>query len=62
MQLIERTVGGLDIFLPYVKDYVNTFMGKSITTWQWKEHLYAYFKKHHLEKVAALDGINWDVS
>lgn len=59
---VERTVGGLDIFLPYVRDYVNAFMGKSITTDQWKEHLYTYFEKHHLEKVGALDGINWDVS
>ena len=59
----ERILGGLDIFLPYVKDYVETFIGKSITSEQWKEHLYAYFSKSgDPEKIKALDGVNWDVS
>ena len=57
----ERTVGGLDVFLPYIRDYVETFSGKSITTQQWKEHLYAYFQKHNEEKISALDSVNWDV-
>ena len=59
----ERTLGGLDIFLPYVKDYVETFIDKSITSEQWKEHLYAYFSEHGgPEKIKALDGVDWDVS
>jgi hypothetical protein len=61
--LAEQVLGGLDAFLPYVKDYVETFIGKSITTQQWKEHLYAYFSKHGgPQKVQALDGVDWDVS
>jgi leukotriene-A4 hydrolase len=52
----------LEVFLPYVKDYVNTFMGQSITTEQWKSHLYAYFEKHWgQEKIIALNSVNWDV-
>ncbi|KAF4623043.1 hypothetical protein D9613_001552 [Agrocybe pediades] len=58
---LERTLGGLDVFLPYVKDYVETFIGKSITTAQWKEHLYSYWEKHGgPEKVKALDNVKWD--
>ncbi|KAK0431183.1 hypothetical protein EV421DRAFT_1854688 [Armillaria borealis] len=58
---LERTIGGLDVFLPYVSDYVNTFMGKSITTNEWKAHLYAYYEKHGgPEKIKALDSIDWD--
>ncbi|KAI0685545.1 peptidase family M1-domain-containing protein [Cytidiella melzeri] len=58
---IERTIGGLDVFLPYVNDYVNTFMGKSITTQQWKDHLYAFYEKHGgSEKVKLLDSIDWN--
>ncbi|KAK1231374.1 Leucyl aminopeptidase yscIV [Marasmius sp. AFHP31] len=57
---IERTLGGLDVFLPYIRDYVDTFMGRSITTEQWKEHLYAYYGKHQPEKVKALDSIDWN--
>lgn len=58
---LERTVGGLDVFLPYIRDYVETFSGKSIATQQWKDHLYGYFRKHGEEKVEALDSIDWDV-
>ncbi|KAG5651841.1 hypothetical protein H0H81_007217 [Sphagnurus paluster] len=58
---IERTLGGLDVFLPYVKDYVETFIGKSITTQQWKDHLYGYWTKHGgPDKVKALDSIDWN--
>lgn len=60
---VERTLGGLDVFLPYVRNYVNTFMGKSITTDQWKDHLYAYFEKNGgEEKVKALNTVDWQVS
>ncbi|KAI6159444.1 peptidase family M1-domain-containing protein [Pisolithus thermaeus] len=57
---IERTLGGLDVFLPYVKNYVQTFMGQSITTQQWKDHLYAYYREHGTrDNVEALDSIDW---
>lgn len=59
--ITERTLGGLDVFLPYARDYVTTFRGKSIRTDEWKSHLYAYFQKHHAEKVALLDKVDWKV-
>ncbi|KAF7295355.1 Leuk-A4-hydro-C domain-containing protein [Mycena indigotica] len=57
---IERTIGGLDVFLPYVKDYVNTYIGKSITTQQWKDHLYGYYQKNSPDVVKLLDTIDWN--
>ncbi|KAK2459750.1 hypothetical protein APHAL10511_008182 [Amanita phalloides] len=58
---LEQQVGGLDVFLPYVRDYVNTFMGKSITTDQWKAHLYKYFTENGGdEKVRILDKVDWN--
>ncbi|KAI0641084.1 peptidase family M1-domain-containing protein [Trametes meyenii] len=58
---LERLLGGLDVFLPYVYDYVSTFMGKSITTEDWKAHLYAYWEKHGgEEKIKILNGVKWD--
>ncbi|GJE92045.1 M1 family metallopeptidase [Phanerochaete sordida] len=58
---LERKLGGLDVFLPYIYDYVNTFTGKSITTEVWKKHLYAYFTANGgAEKIAALDSVHWD--
>ncbi|OCF30838.1 leukotriene A-4 hydrolase/aminopeptidase [Kwoniella heveanensis BCC8398] len=59
---LERTVGGLDIFIPYMKDYVKTFEGTSITTEQWREHLFAYFKKHEdgEELTRKLGKVDWD--
>jgi leukotriene-A4 hydrolase len=53
----------VDVFLPYIRDYVSSFQGKSITTWDWKEHLYTYFERNGgSEKVDALNGVDWDVS
>ncbi|KAJ3889345.1 peptidase family M1-domain-containing protein [Lentinula edodes] len=58
---LERTLGGLDVFLPYVRDYVSTFMGRSITTQQWKSHLYGYYERNGgAEKIKALDSIDWE--
>jgi hypothetical protein len=59
----EQTLGGLDVFLPYIRDYVSSFQGKSITTWDWKEHLYTYFERQGgPEKIDALNSVDWDVS
>ncbi|KAL1952401.1 hypothetical protein VTO73DRAFT_1550 [Trametes versicolor] len=58
---LERMLGGLDEFLPYIHDYVSTYMGKSITTEDWKAHLYAYWEKHGgEEKIKALNSVKWD--
>ncbi|KAH8101514.1 peptidase family M1-domain-containing protein [Cristinia sonorae] len=58
---LEQTLGGLDVFLKYINDYVSTFMGKSITTDQWKAHLYEYFTQNYGdEKVKALDSVDWN--
>ncbi|KAF8329435.1 uncharacterized protein EI90DRAFT_3145933 [Cantharellus anzutake] len=58
---LERLLGGLDVFIPYAKDYIRTFRGKSIRTEQWKEHLYTYWRRHGGEqKVKILDAVDWD--
>lgn len=59
--MAERTLGGIDDILPYIKDYVRTYMGHSITTTQWKDHLYSFFANRE-DKVRALDTIDWEVS
>lgn len=57
----ERTLGGIDVFLPYIKEYVETYMGHSITTTQWRDHLYSFFADRE-DKIKALDSIDWEVS
>ncbi|KAN0082888.1 hypothetical protein V8E55_008683 [Tylopilus felleus] len=57
--LLERTLGGINGILPYIKDYVKTFMGHSITTTQWKDHLYSFFADQE-DKIKALDSIDWN--
>ncbi|KAI0809140.1 peptidase family M1-domain-containing protein [Irpex lacteus] len=41
-------------------DYVNTFTGKSITTEQWKDHLFSFYLKHNPSKVEVLNTIKFD--
>lgn len=59
---LERTVGGLEHFIPYMKDYVKTFTNKSITTEQWRDHLFDWFGKQENAKdyLKKLDTVNWD--
>ncbi len=58
----ERKLGGLDVFLKYARDYVKTFVGKSIGTAEWKAHLYSYFEANGGdEKKAILDSVDWNV-
>ncbi|KAG8741670.1 hypothetical protein FRC12_015597, partial [Ceratobasidium sp. 428] len=57
---LERKLGGLDVFLPYARDYVRTFRGRSIRTDEWKTHLFSYFEKHAgEEKLKVLNSVNW---
>lgn len=59
---IERLVGGLDVFIPYMKDYDRTFTGTSITTDQWRNHLFHYFgsQPNGEELVQKLGQLDWD--
>ena len=58
----ERQLGGLDVFLKYAQNYVQTFVGQSIGTDTWKEHLYSYFKANGGDaKIAILDAVDWNV-
>jgi leukotriene-A4 hydrolase len=44
-----------------MKDYVKTFMGKSITTEMWKEHLFSYYTRFGGDdELEALKSIDWD--
>lgn len=58
---LERVLGGLDVFLPYARDYVDTFRGRSIRTDEWKTHLFGYFEKHRPDKVKVLESVDWQV-
>lgn len=56
---IERVVGGLDVFLPYVHAYIFAFQGRSLTTQEWKDHLFAYYAGSE-EITARLKTIDFD--
>jgi leukotriene-A4 hydrolase len=50
------------VFQPYVKEYVKTFSGTSITTDQWRSHLFEWFGKHNDSQhiLKQLGKIDWD--
>ncbi|KAM0754058.1 hypothetical protein T439DRAFT_322944 [Meredithblackwellia eburnea MCA 4105] len=56
---LERTVGGLEYFRPYIKAYVERFRGLSITTQDWKDHFLAYWGQFP-DKMKALEVVEWD--
>lgn len=56
---LERVVGGLDVFIPYLKAYFHTFAGRSLCTEEWHEHLMAYFAGNE-KATKALKEVDWD--
>ena len=56
---IENVVGGLDVFLPYVRAYFFAFQGRSLTTAEWKKHLFDYYAGSE-EITARLNTIDFD--
>ncbi|NWY26622.1 LKHA4 hydrolase, partial [Pheucticus melanocephalus] len=53
---LEQLLGGPDVFIGFLKAYVQTFAYKSIVTEDWKKFLYSYFK----DKVDILDKVDWN--
>ncbi|NWZ05665.1 LKHA4 hydrolase, partial [Agelaius phoeniceus] len=53
---LEQLLGGPDVFIGFLKAYVQTFAYKSIITEDWKKFLYSYFK----DKVDILDKVDWN--
>ncbi|KXN73514.1 leukotriene A-4 hydrol, partial [Conidiobolus coronatus NRRL 28638] len=58
---LEQLLGGADIFEPYMMEYIQNFAHKTVTTQQWKDHLYEYFKREHSdENIKLLDSVDWN--
>ncbi|KAJ7410804.1 Leukotriene A-4 hydrolase [Pitangus sulphuratus] len=53
---LEQLLGGPDVFMGFLKAYVQQFAYKSIVTEDWKKFLYSYFK----DKVDVLDKVDWN--
>uniref|UniRef100_A0A8C3DZB7 Leukotriene A4 hydrolase n=1 Tax=Corvus moneduloides TaxID=1196302 RepID=A0A8C3DZB7_CORMO len=53
---LEQLLGGPDVFIGFLKAYVQQFAYKSIVTEDWKNFLYSYFK----DKVDVLDKVDWN--
>ncbi|KAJ7414107.1 Leukotriene A-4 hydrolase [Willisornis vidua] len=53
---LEQLLGGADVFIGFLKAYVQQFAYKSIVTEDWKTFLYSYFK----DKVDVLDKVDWN--
>ncbi|NXR05729.1 LKHA4 hydrolase, partial [Semnornis frantzii] len=53
---LEQLLGGPDVFMGFLKAYIQQFAYKSIETEDWKNFLYSYFK----DKVDVLDKVDWN--
>jgi len=56
---LERQVGGLENFVPYIKAYFHTFAGRSVSTEEWREHLFSFFAGNE-KATQALHEVDWD--
>uniref|UniRef100_A0A673WKS8 Leukotriene A-4 hydrolase n=1 Tax=Salmo trutta TaxID=8032 RepID=A0A673WKS8_SALTR len=53
---LEELMGGPEVFMGFVKSYIQLFSYSSITTEEWKHYLFTYFKN----KVGILNKVDWN--
>ncbi|XP_026875586.2 leukotriene A-4 hydrolase [Electrophorus electricus] len=53
---LEELMGGPEVFMGFVKSYIQLFAYSSVTTQEWKDHLFTYFK----DKVDLLNKVDWN--
>ncbi|XP_077450189.1 leukotriene A-4 hydrolase isoform X2 [Stigmatopora argus] len=53
---LEELLGGPEVFMGFVKSYIQMFAYKSVTTEQWKDFLFTYFK----DKADVLNKVDWN--
>ncbi|KAM9170383.1 leukotriene A-4 hydrolase [Pangshura tecta] len=53
---LEQLLGGPDVFIGFLKAYIQQFAYKSAVTEEWKKFLYSYFK----DKVDVLNKVDWN--
>jgi len=58
---LERTVGGLEIFLPFIQSHFKTFYDRSVTTEEWQQHLFDFYAGNAeiTKKLKAVDWQGW---
>ncbi|XP_014898855.1 leukotriene A-4 hydrolase [Poecilia latipinna] len=53
---LEELMGGPEVFMGFVKSYIQRFAYSSVTTDDWKNYLFTYFK----DKVDILNKVDWN--
>uniref|UniRef100_A0A3Q0RB53 Leukotriene A(4) hydrolase n=1 Tax=Amphilophus citrinellus TaxID=61819 RepID=A0A3Q0RB53_AMPCI len=53
---LEELLGGPEVFMGFVKSYIQRFAYSSVTTDEWKNYLFTYFK----DKVDILNKVDWN--
>uniref|UniRef100_A0A665V068 Leukotriene A-4 hydrolase n=1 Tax=Echeneis naucrates TaxID=173247 RepID=A0A665V068_ECHNA len=53
---LEELMGGPEVFMGFVKSYIQMFAYSSVTSEDWKSYLFTYFK----DKVDVLNKVDWN--
>uniref|UniRef100_G3N6F4 Leukotriene A-4 hydrolase n=1 Tax=Gasterosteus aculeatus TaxID=69293 RepID=G3N6F4_GASAC len=53
---LEELMGGPEVFMGFVRSYIQMFAYGSVTTDEWKNHLFSYFK----DQVDILNKVDWN--
>ncbi|CEQ42029.1 SPOSA6832_03799 [Sporobolomyces salmonicolor] len=57
---LEQVVGGLEIFSPYQKAFVERFWGLSISTQDWLDHFWSYWAQYPEKERILRETVDWD--
>ncbi|GAA5904016.1 hypothetical protein JCM5296_002508 [Sporobolomyces johnsonii] len=57
---LEKVVGGLEVFSPYQKAFVERFSGLSISTQDWLDHFWSYWGQYPEKERVLRETVDWD--
>ncbi|GAA5874967.1 hypothetical protein JCM16303_004962 [Sporobolomyces ruberrimus] len=57
---LEKVVGGLEVFSPYHKAFVNKFAGYSIGTEDWLDHFWSYWSQYPDKEKLLKEKVDFD--
>ncbi|GAA5967502.1 hypothetical protein JCM3765_004689 [Sporobolomyces pararoseus] len=57
---LEKTVGGLEVFAPYHKEFVTRFSGFSISTQDWLDHFWSYWSQFPEKEKLLKEKVDFD--
>ena len=57
---LEGLCPSKDVFLAYMREYIDVYAGKAVSSSTWHAHIIGYFREHHPPTACRMERVEWD--